>query len=540
VFVETNTLIMLMPEIFLVLLATWMFVGGTFANSRTFWSAYAAISYIIVGYILFRHGQHFEGVFGAGDAYAPRGPLAYDLLGYVLRWLALAVGLLSTLSVSHSLRKIVTCETLGLIMLAVAGSMIVAQANELVLIFVGLELISIPTYILLFIGRAGRAGAEATAKYFFLSILASALLLYGFSFLYGMTGTTTLFNSGDAPSIREALAEQVQSDNPLMILAPLALVLIFAGLGFRMAAVPFHFYAPDVYQGTTNVNAGILAVLPKIAGGVLLLRLAAVALPPSMAISAWPFMLVIAILTMTIGNVCALWQTNLRRMMGYSSIAHAGYMLIGLTVAIATRSLGDGQPSFGGMTALVFYLIIYAFGALGTFAVLAHLSSDDREVSTVEELAGLNKSRPTAAGLMAVFMFSLAGIPPLAGFWGKLTLFNSAVSVALNVEDSTLSTWMIVLAVAGSLNAAIAAAYYLRVVAAMYFRPATVTFSRPGAVGGLAAAAICCVVTVLLGLSPESMLRSARQAEDSASRLPFATTTFAGDAPPVIEPVASR
>lgn len=538
-FVETSTLWLLLPEIILVLMAAWMFVAGTFAEGRTFWSTFALLSYLVAGLALYNVGQQYDPAVLRG----PSGPFAIDGLGNLMRWLALVTGIASTLMTTHLLRKQAACELLGLIMLAVAGVMIASQATDLVMLFLGLELISIPTYVLLFIGRPGREGAESTAKYFYLSVLSSAMLLYGFSFLYGMTGTTTMFGNDVVPGIRDQLLQGLAEQDPLMSLAPVALVLIFAGLGFKMAAVPFHFYAPDVYEGTTNVNAGLLAVLPKIGGAVALVRLIVIALPPQFAEFAWQFALVIAVLTMTIGNVCALWQNNLRRMMGYSSIAHAGYMLIGLTAALAVQSLAgqDTQLSYGGVAAMLFYLIVYAFGSLGTFAVLAHLSTESREFNTVDELAGLNKAHPTAAALMAVFMFSLAGIPPLAGFWGKLTLFTSAVNLSTKTENSQLSTWLMVLAVAGALNAAIAATYYLRVVGAMYFRPATGTPVERGGVGGLGAAAICCVMIVLLGVAPRFMLASARQAENSALAWPLATAPQLADqttAP--VAPLANR
>jgi NADH-quinone oxidoreductase subunit N len=513
VFVESSNLLTLLPEIFLIGLATWLFLAGTSMQNRLFWSGYVLASYSIAGYALFLQDRAYWELFQR-EQVALQGPIAIDLLGHILRWIALAVGFVSTLSSTHLLRKQIACETLGLIMLAVAGAMIAAQATDLVLLFLGLELVSIPTYILLFIGRPGRESAEATAKYFYLSILSSALLLYGFSFLYGIAGTTTMFGSEAIDGIRDQLAIKAGEQNSLMFLMPLAMVLIFAGFGFKLAAVPFHFYAPDVYEGTTNVNAGILAVLPKIAGAIGLVRIAAVILPESTTANAWPYLLIISVLTMTIGNVCALWQTNLRRMMGYSSIAHAGYMLIGLTVALAAPA-----GAAGGISSLVFYLLVYAFGSLGTFAVLAHLSTEGREISTLDEIAGLNKSRPTAAALMAIFMFSLAGIPPLAGFMGKFMLFSSAVRLAIDTADSQTQTWMIALAVVGSLNAAIGAGYYLRVIGAMYFRSGTAPLAHHGGTGGLAAAAVCGVLTVLVGVSPGFFLSSTRLAEQSAQRL---------------------
>ena len=538
-FVETHTIRFLLPEIFLVGLATWIFIGGTFAASKRLWSAYAIASYAVAGYALFTQSSGLGGAFAAGDIIPASGPIAVDFLAHIMRWLALIVGMLVTLMVSHGYRKAVACEVLGLIMLAVTGVMLVCSASELVLLFLGLELISIPTYVLLFIGKPGRESAEATAKYFFLSILSSALLLYGFSFLYGMAGTTTLYGDGTVPGIRDVLLQP--QEGSLAALAPLAIVLIFAGLGFKMAAVPFHFYAPDVYQGTTNANASLLAVLPKIAGAMALIRLTVITLP-MFAGFAWQLALVIAVLTMTLGNVCALWQTNVRRMMAYSSIANAGYMLIGLSVALGGASLASNEQhsGYGGVAALALYLIVYTFGSLGTFAVLSHLSTTDREVSTLDELAGLSKSRPIAAGLIALFMFSLAGIPPLAGFWGKLTLFTSAVGVSTYAGDSPLGHWFIGLAIAGALNAAIAAAYYLRVVATLYFKPSTSPAAGEGNVGGLGAAVICAVAVVLVGVLPGRVTTAVRVAERSALNVPRAYMGLADQTQPSPNEVVSK
>lgn len=520
-----------MPEIILVALATWIFVGGTFWASRTFWSTLAMLTYLVAAIALYRHG----------NAPLAMSVITIDGLGYTLRWLALISGALLTLMVSYHLRDNLASEVLGLIMLAVTGVMLVSCAGDLVLLFLGLELVSIPTYILLYLGRPGRESAEATAKYFYLSILSSALLLYGFSFLYGMAGTTTLVGEGGVLGIQQKLAAAVtgQSAAGIVALAPLAIVLIFAGLGFKIAAVPFHFYAPDVYQGTTNTNAGLLAVMPKIAGMVALVRITVIAMP-ALSAYAWHLSLVVAVLTMTIGNVCALWQTNLRRMLGYSSIAHAGYMLIGLTVALGTSAFGgEVNPGYGGVGALVFYLVVYAFATLGTFAVLAHLSTPDQDVSTLDEIAGLNKVHPTSAALLAIFMFSLAGIPPLAGFWGKLTLFMSAVGVVTYSTDAAVTPWFVVLAIAGALNAAIAAAYYLRVVSAMYFRPASGAAPQPASVGGLGAAVICAVMVIVVGISPKRLMTTSRLADEATRSVPAVPLPVADESPAGI-PVAVR
>ncbi len=260
-----------------------------------------------------------------------------------------------------------------------------------------------------------------------------------------------------------------------MTLYLVGMVLVVGGLGFKIAAVPFHFYAPDVYQGTTNTNAGLLAVVPKIAGIVALVRLVSTTLPPDTAIG-WQLALVLAIITMTVGNVCALWQRNIRRLLAYSSIAHAGYMLIGFAVGLAA-------PELGGIAAMLFYLAVYALASLGTFAALTYLSSQQHEVSDMGELSGLSRAHPWIAGAIAVCMFSMAGIPPLAGFWGKLALFSGAIRLAV-ADAGSISTWFLLLAIVAALNAATAAAYYLRVIGAMYFRPATSTPPAEGGPGG--------------------------------------------------------
>src|SRR5207245_239697 len=204
------------------------------------------------------------------------------------------------------------------------------------------------------------------------------LLLYGFSFLYGLGKTTLIAGSAATPGIREALSSATSlSESPLAPLAPLALTLIVAGLGFKLAIAPLQFYAPDVYQGTTNANAGLLAVAPKIAGVAGFIRLLVVAMPAT-AEFAWQLALVLAILTMTIGNVCALWQRNIRRLMAYSSIAHGGYLLIGLSAAAAANTAT--QTAYrGGVTAMLFYVLVYALATMGTFAALAFLGSARRD-----------------------------------------------------------------------------------------------------------------------------------------------------------------
>ena len=434
------------------------------------------------------------------------GPLTIDMLGQLLRLLALVGGLLFSLLASGTMNRRLPSEYVGTLMLAVTGVMLASRANDLVMLFVALELVSIPSYVLLFIGREGRAAAESTAKYFFLSILSSALMLYGFSFLYGAAGSTALIG---AKSIQSNLAGQSSA------LLPMAVALILAGLGFKIAAAPFHFYAPDVYQGASNVVAALLAVAPKIAGIAALIRIGS-ALPASDF--HWKLVIVVSLLTMTVGNVGALWQTNMRRLLAYSSIAHAGYMLIGLAVLFAA---GRGNPSYGGASAIVFYLATYLFASLGAFSILVMLGDEQQEVNGVDELAGLGKKRPATAAAMAAMMFSLAGIPPLAGFWGKLTLLTSSVSLSLSSSSGEVRGWFIALAIGGAANAAIAAAYYLRVIGVIYFRaPTSQSLAARGGAGAMASVIACAALVLLLGVVPGLLLKPAAQSDPLLTQTP--------------------
>ncbi|MDX1947396.1 MAG: NADH-quinone oxidoreductase subunit N [Pirellulaceae bacterium] len=502
-FVEWKTISLLWPEVILGAAATSIFVGGAFTKSRAYWAVAALVSYVVAAAALFNIGLPSAPL---------TGPVNIDVLSLGLRGLALLVGLVFTLIASRAADPELASEFFGSLMLVVLGVMLVASANELALLFLGLEMISIPTYVLLFLGRRDRATSEATMKYFFLSIFSSALLLYGLTLLYGISGTTILVGSGSTPGLADAFADKAAlAAKPLGAIAPLALILVIAGLGFKLAIAPLQFYAPDVYQGTTNANAGLLAVAPKIAGIAGLVRLAIVALP-GLSDFAWQLLLVLAVLTMTIGNICALWQSNLRRLLAYSSIAHGGYLLIGLAAAAGATSAVGAQFE-GGLAAALFYVGVYALANMGAFATLAWLGSPRREVSGVDELAGLGHSHPLAAAIIAVCMFSLAGIPPLAGFWGKLTLFTSAIEIATSTAGGGMSRWFLILSVVAALNAAIAAAYYLRIVAVMFFQPQTSAPPAGGGIGALAAAILCGGLVLFVGAFPGRGLAIATQSE---------------------------
>jgi NADH-quinone oxidoreductase subunit N len=484
--INGQTALSLSPELILIVTAAIVMVGGAFLRSGTTLSVIASTGMLAAGYALVQCQGWPWDVAGATGG--------LDALGTTLLWLGFGIGLLLLLMASRPAARGQAGEVLGLIVLVTAGLMFVAATDELVLMLLGLELISVPTYALLFIGRQDRDSAEAAVKYFFLSLLASALFVLGLSLLYGSTGAMKY------GQLSEVLAASGGASRMVL----LAVVLVFAGLGFKIAAVPFHFYAPDVYTGTTNLNAGLLAVVPKVAGIAVMIRLSyvfAMACPDFV----WQLALIMSLLTMTYGNFCALRQTHIRRLLAYSSIAHAGYMLIGIVVGVA--SLEAGEPVFDGMAATLLYLTVYAFASLGTFAVLTELSSERQEMNTLEQLSGIGAKRPWLAGALAVFLFSLAGIPPLAGFWGKFTLFGGALSIARSEAAAPYNAWFMTLVVVGLLNAAVGAAYYLRVISAVYFgeRQGQQIETRVGGTATLAALA-CAVLVVGLGILPRQFV----------------------------------
>ena len=414
-------------------------------------------------------------------------------------------------------------EFFGALLMIDAGAMAVATANEMVFLFVGLELVSLPTYLLLYLSRRSQLTQEAATKYFFLSIFSSGLFLYGLTFLYGTTGISNLkslaYFFGMLPV-------------PHPQLGVIALLFLLTGLCFRVAAVPLHFYAPDVYQGSPMVIAAALAWVPKAAGFLAIIRtLTAVfagregdPLVQKAILLSW----IIAAATMILGNFMALLQVDLKRLLAYSSIAHAGYMMIGVTAAFANDRRGGG--SYYGSGSVFYYLVVYSFMTLGTFGGLMSLRIKGRAAERVDDLAGLGWTHPWPALALSICLLSLAGIPPLAGFWGKLEIFGSLLVAAERGESASF----FVLAVIGMLSAAAGAYYYLRLVVVMYF-------SRPKEsieVGGgwpIAAGVVACAsLTVILGLFSGPLASATHTAAGSAIFLPEP------GGPQVAEPVARR
>jgi NADH-quinone oxidoreductase subunit N len=543
---------LLSPEIALVAAALVAYLGGAFVGLRHGWLV--ALAGIAAAMSL-AGGQPADG------AVVASGPITIDAFSTFIRWAVLGVGALLALvqagdiftaatSRGPGLHRGGTCEEAGTFLVMLAGLSLVGVAGDLVLLFAGLELVSIPTYVMLGLKRTDARGQEAALKYFFLSLIASAVFLYGAAMLYGIAGTTSL----------AGIASRLQSANETVagmatVLLPIALGMTVVGAAFRLAAVPMHFYAPDVYEGTGPGNAALLSTLPKLAGVVILGRLLALGASPEPGSAGsgpaaqahldlfWQLAAILAALTMTVGNVMALWQTNLRRLLACSSIAHAGYLLVGIAVAAAAAATQAGQPLgdaaaadarwtlvMDGMSATLFYLATYVLPTIGIFGALAYLghrwpewsaTSGPRpprdEIATVDDLDGLSGTNPVAAFAIASFTLSLAGIPPLPGFWGKLTLAVSALEVdgAGPIAFGSRRAWFVALAVILALNAAIAAAYYLRIITAMYFKSTKRGVQADGGLAGGLAMLTCLVLVALVTIRPTGLLAAASRAGKS-------------------------
>ncbi len=404
----------------------------------------------------------------------------------------ITAGLAILISIEYVVREGLACgEYYALLLLATAGMMLMGAASDLIIVFLGLEILSIPLYVLTGLNRARLESAEAALKYFLLGAFASGFFLYGIALTYGATGTTNLAGIQDLTGLRENL-----SGLPYLYIA---LGLLLIGFAFKVALVPFHMWVPDVYQGAPTSVTAFMSVGAKAAGFAALARVLLYAFPT--LASSWVIPLaVLAVLTMTLGNLAAIAQTDIKRMLAYSSIAHAGYILVGVVAANATGGSG-----------VLFYLLAYALMNVGAFATAIVVGKRGEPGVEIADYAGLASRRPFLAASMAVFMLSLAGVPPLAGFMGKFYLFSAAVQADL--------TW---LAIVGVLNSVLSAFFYLRVIVVMYMQgardegrgtreaeePKPLSLSWPLVV----AVALAALGTLALGLWPSPLLDIARQA----------------------------
>ncbi len=460
----------IIPEIFLTSLALLLLMMELVTKKKEFIGFIGIIGVVITAYLtlITNPGRAFSDMFIV-DGYSNFFKLIFYL--NVILTILISIRYLKIEGVNLG-------EYYSLILFATLGMMIMASGTDLIVIYLGLELMALSTYVLAGFLRHEIRSNEAALKYFLLGAFSSAFLLYGIALTYGMTGTTNL------KDIASYVTQHGIAKNPVFTLSMIMFIIAF---GFKIAAAPFHMWAPDTYEGAPTSITAFMSVGPKAAGFAAMGRVFFDALGPIRL--DWVAVIIpIAILTMAVGNIIAISQTNIKRMLAYSSIAHAGYALLGL--------IAGGSE---GLSSMMNYLLIYAFMNVGAFAVIIMLRREGFKGEDIDDYSGLAKRHPLAAGLMLVFMFSLTGIPPTAGFVGKFYLFMSAIRAGY--------TGLVIVAVIFS---AISAYFYLRIVMYMYMREpkAEVELSTSAPLG--IALAITVAGVLILGVFPSIVIHLAK------------------------------
>jgi len=459
------------PEIFMTALALILLITDLFAKKKGLLAALSIIGVTGVALSMIgSSGTTFGGMF-ISDGYSSFFKLIF-LITVVLAVL---------ISVKYiSIEKVNFGEYYSLILLSTLGMMIMASAADLIVLYLGLELMALSTYILAGFIRHDIKSNEAALKYFLLGAFSSAFLLFGISLIYGLTGTTDIY------AIASHISEKGLSGNPAL---SLSMTFFAVAFGFKIAAAPFHMWAPDTYEGAPTSITAFMSVGPKAAGFAVLGRVFMIAFA-SIKIE-WAMVLIpLSILSMGIGNIVALAQTNIKRMLAYSSIAHAGYALLGIIVA-----------NNEGLASMMTYLMIYAFMNMGAFAVVIMLRTEGFKGDNITDYEGLSKTHPFLAALMLIFMFSLTGIPPTAGFIGKLYVFMSAINAGY--------TWLVLVAVVFSV---ISAYFYLRIIMYMYMKEPKVEVATSQSGTLVAALGVTTVAVLVIGVFPSFLVKLAKAA----------------------------
>jgi len=475
---QTINLNVIMPEVILSVLGMALLLVNVFIPSKS--KGYLAwLS--LVGIV----GAGFAAVTGWGvNIESFSGSVVQDNFATFFKLIFLvAAGLAVLISEQYMERE--NCnhgELYPIILFTTVGMMLLASGTDLMTIFLGLELMSISLYILAGFNRDNIKSTEAGMKYFLLGAFSTGFLLYGMALVYGVTGTTRI------SKIATLISQMSNPAGNSMLL--IGMFLLLTGFLFKIAAAPFHMWTPDVYEGAPTPMTAFMSAGPKAAGFAAMLRLLLVAFPAMKA--EWTDLLwILAVLTMTVGNFTALRQDNIKRMLAYSSIAHAGYALVGLVAANAA-----------GTSGILFYMLSYAFMNIGAFAVIILVGKQGEPNGTVMDFAGLGQKRPLLAATMTLFLFSLAGMPPTAGFIGKFYLFSGAVQEGY--------VW---LAIIGVLNSAASVYYYLRVIVYMYFKPSEQEFEWVTVTAPIGLALVVSAAGSLIpGIIPSFILQFAVQA----------------------------
>ena len=476
------------PEIFLLLMTSVVALVGVNASEArlnlTFWIAQISLAVLAL--------MHLNELQAARTVYGMQRMVVIDPLGHLLA-LAASLATMITLGFARPYlksRDLLKGEFLSLAMFSLLGISVMVSANNFLVVYVGLELMSLSLYALTALRRDHAVSTEAAMKYFILGALASGFLLYGLSMMYGATGTL------DIPTVFEAIHKGTVNPQVLVF----GLVFIVAGLGFKLGLAPFHMWVPDVYQGAPTAVTLLISGAPKLAAFGITFRILVEGL--SGTAKDWEEMLIVlSVASMSLGNLAAIAQTNLKRLLAYSAIAQLGFMLLGFTPTVT--DMGTAAAANGYSSAL-FYIVTYVLTTLGTFGLIMVLSRHGFESEEISDLAGLGKRSPWIAGVMALFMFSLAGIPPLVGFYAKFAVLQALVS--------TGNHGYIVLAVIAVLLSLVGAYYYLRIVKTMFFDEPADTAPIGGEVGATVLLALNGLAALGFGLMPDGLMSVCRDA----------------------------
>lgn len=432
---ETPDFLLAAPEIFLLAMTSLILIADLFIPERSRVWTYVLTQATLIGtaaIILVAGGEDV--------AYTFNGMFVGDPMSDVLK-IAVCLSVVVMLAYSRSYAKargIYRGEFFVLSLFSTLGMMVMISANHFLVLYLGLELMSLSLYAMVALPRDSAISTEAAMKYFVLGALASGMLLYGISMIYGATG---------ALEITE-VAQRIADGEAVPTILLFGLVFVVAGIGFKLGAVPFHMWVPDVYQGAPTAVTLLIGTAPKLASFAFIMRILVQALGIQQLLGEWQQMLILlAVASLALGNITAIAQTNLKRMLAYSTISHMGFLLLGIL-----------SGSLEGFSASMFYSIVYALMGLGTFGMILLLSREGFEAENIEDFKGLNQRNPWYAFIMLLLMFSMAGIPPTVGFWAKLFVLQAALSAGY--------VWLAVVAVLFSL---VGAFYYLRVVKVMYF-----------------------------------------------------------------------
>lgn len=444
----------------------------------------AALTLIGLGFAGLQLGIFWHFRFGQGAYFAFDGSFDFDSFAIIAKFIiVLATAIVTLLSVKYlEIEEANVGEYYALLLFAGVGMMFMVSGVDLIVLFIALELMALCEYVLTGFLRGSRRSNEAAVKFFLLGAFSSGLLLYGMSLLYGIGGSTKL----------SVIAERLRDRPATDPLSWIALITLLAGMYFKIAAVPFHQWTPDAYEGAPTSITAFISVAPKVASFAFIIRILFMGLWPLRA--EWQALTIgVAIATMTLGNLAAITQTNIKRFFGYSTIAHVGYLLLGLVAA------ADGSGE--GLRAIVIYLIVYAFMNLGAFAVIIMMRRKDIIGDEIDDLSGLMSRAPALALLMLIFLLSLAGIPPTAGFIGKYFIFLSL-----------LGTGHYYLALLGVGYSVVALYYYFRIVVVMFMKKPLEEVPLASSIGLQVALGLTLAMTLLIGIYPQPIITIAREA----------------------------